>query len=162
MSKPARKVGLSRRLRSALLKLQLAQGRPKASERVLGATFDQNNFRHREWKDITRAAELAVTPKDLRDTFASQLLTAGVQLGYVSHQLGRASVATTSNHYARWCGGSEYRERISPGKGELPADLLQKLDEKWSQSGHKSKSAQSPRQYFPNNINSLSGADDRT
>jgi integrase len=31
------------------------------------------------------------TPKDLRDTYASQLITAGVQLGYVSHQLGDGS-----------------------------------------------------------------------
>ena len=38
--------------------------------------------------------------KDLRDTFASQLLTAGVQLGYVSAQLGHADVGVTT--YARW------------------------------------------------------------
>ena len=65
--------------------------------------------------------------KDLRDTYASQLLTAGVQLGYVSHQLGHADVATTSRHYARWCGGVEYRESIRPGRGELPADLLARI-----------------------------------
>ncbi len=30
--------------------------------------------------------------KDLRDTFASQLLTCGVQLGYVSKKLGHADM----------------------------------------------------------------------
>jgi integrase len=30
--------------------------------------------------------------KDLRDTFASQLLTSGVPLGYISHQLGHADI----------------------------------------------------------------------
>jgi integrase len=48
--------------------------------------------------------------KDLRDTFASQLLTAGVQLGYVSAQLGHADVAVTARQYARWIEDDHYRE----------------------------------------------------
>jgi integrase len=36
--------------------------------------------------------------KDLRDTYASQLLTAGIQLGYVSAQLSHANVAITAQH----------------------------------------------------------------
>jgi integrase len=47
--------------------------------------------------------------KDLRNTFASHLLSAGVQLAYVSAQLGHADVAVTAKHYAAWCGGDEYR-----------------------------------------------------
>jgi hypothetical protein len=74
--------------------------------------------------------------KELRDTFASQLLTAGIQLGYVSHQLGHADVATTSRHYAKWCGGAEYREAITPEDGELPADLLARIVEESPQSPH--------------------------
>jgi integrase len=46
--------------------------------------------------------------KDLRDTFASQLLTSGVSLGYVSKQLGHADVAVTARHYARRAGGDSY------------------------------------------------------
>jgi integrase len=42
--------------------------------------------------------------KDLRDTFASQLLTAGVNLAYVSGQLGHADVSVTARHYARFIG----------------------------------------------------------
>ena len=62
-------------------------------------------------------------------TFASQLLTAGVQLGYVSTQLGHADVAVTSRHYARWAGGDEYRQPMTLELGEVPADLLARLAE---------------------------------
>jgi len=65
--------------------------------------------------------------KDLRDTFASQLLTAGVQLGYVSQQLGHADVAVTARHSARWAGGDAYRQPMVLVPGEVPADLLARL-----------------------------------
>ena len=65
--------------------------------------------------------------KDLRDSFASQLLTAGVQLAYVSTQLGHADVAVTAKHYARWCGGAKYRRPLVPEAHELPADLLARI-----------------------------------
>ena len=63
-------------------------------------------------------------PKDLRDTFASWLLSLGVQLGYVSRQLGHADVAVTARHYARWVGGDEYRLPLALEPGEVPADLI--------------------------------------
>jgi hypothetical protein len=68
-----------------------------------------------------------VRMKDLRDTFASQLLTAGVQLGYVSLQLGHSTVAVTAQHYARWVGEDEYRDPVHLEPDELPADVLAKL-----------------------------------
>ena len=46
--------------------------------------------------------------KDLRDTFASQLLTTGVQLGYLSVQLEHADVSITARHYAHWIEGDHY------------------------------------------------------
>jgi hypothetical protein len=63
-------------------------------------------------------------PKDLRDTFASHLLTRGISPAYVSRQLGHADWSVTARHYARWCGGDGYveAERLLPG--EIPADLL--------------------------------------
>ena len=68
--------------------------------------------------------------QDLFDTFASQLLTAGVQLGYVSAQLGHANVSVTAEHYARWCGGEEtYRDPMVREEGEVPADFLARLSE---------------------------------
>ena len=68
-----------------------------------------------------------VTPRDLRDTFASQVLMAGIQLGYVSMQLGHADVAVTARHYARWCGGDSYRQPMQRADGEAPPDLLTRL-----------------------------------
>ena len=46
------------------------------------------------------------SPKDLRATYGSWLLSLGVQLSYVSQQLGHSDVAVTARHYARWCGGN--------------------------------------------------------
>ena len=65
--------------------------------------------------------------KDLRDTFASQLLSAGTPLAYVSKQLGHSTVAITARHYARWCGGDDYRDPVRLDQDELPADVLGKL-----------------------------------
>ncbi len=67
------------------------------------------------------------TPKDLRDTFASQLLTAGVQLGHVSRQLGHSDVSVTARHYACWAGGDAYRSSLEVREDEVPADLLSRL-----------------------------------
>ena len=64
------------------------------------------------------------TPKDLRDTFASQLITAGIQLPYVSLQLGHADQALTARHYAKWVALEGYRAPIELGDGQVPADLL--------------------------------------
>ncbi len=66
-------------------------------------------------------------PKDVPDTFASQLLSAGVQLGYVSMQLGHADFGVTVRHYAKWVGGDEYRAALVLEPGEVPADPLARL-----------------------------------
>jgi len=77
---------------------------PGPSARVLDV--DPADFRKREWRRILKRAQLPHRPiKDLRDTFASQLLTAGAQLGYISRQLGHSDVSVTARHYARWAGG---------------------------------------------------------
>ena len=84
-----------------------------------------------------RRSRLATTPLarggcsrslGLRDTFASQLLTVGVQLGYVSAQLGHADLGTTATHYAKWCGDGEYRDPMVRREGEVPADFLARLE----------------------------------
>ena len=72
--------------------------------------------------------------KDLRDTFASQLLTCGVPIGWISLQLGHAEVDITSKRYARWCGGLDYREPMARRAGEVPTDFLARIGE---QSPHK-------------------------
>ncbi len=124
-----RRVGLSKRLHGTLLAEYRRRFGPDGEALVL-PDLDPNNFRAREWRRIVKRAGLGHRAlKDLRDTFASQLLTAGVQLGYVSSQLGHADVGVTARHYARWCGGDSYREPIRLEPGELPCDVLAKLVE---------------------------------
>ncbi len=54
----------------------------------------------------------------------------GVQLGYVSRQLGHSDVSVTARHYARRAGGDEYRSPLEVSEDEVPADLLARLGEK--------------------------------
>lgn len=125
----AREVALSRRLRRLLREFWIGAGQPEPSARVLPG-YVHGNYQDRHFATICAAAGLADrTPKDLRDTFASQLLTAGVQLGYISTQLGHGDVATTARHYAVWVGGCAYRRPLAVEPGEVPADLLTRLDE---------------------------------
>ena len=122
-----RRVALSRRLRTLLRELQLAASADGDEERVVGE-IDTANYRHRHFARTCELAGLGKRrPKDLRDTFASQLLTVGVQLGYVSTQLGHADVAVTARHYARWAGGDVYRSPLVLLPGEVPADFLARL-----------------------------------
>jgi integrase len=123
-----RKVGLSRRLRVALAEMNREKFQPGPSTLVLG-DLDPDKFRAHEWRRILTRARLAHRPlKDLRDTFASWLLTSGVQLGYVSAQLGHSDVSVTARHYSRWVGGDDvYRPPIALELGEIPADLLARL-----------------------------------
>lgn len=123
----SRRVALSKRLRSLLREFYIASGRPEESERVL-PRFHYRNYADRHFEEVCRAAGLPKhTPKELRDTYASWLLTVGIQLGYVSQQLGHADVATTARHYARWAAGDGYRRPLEVAPGEVPADLLARL-----------------------------------
>jgi hypothetical protein len=103
------------------------------------------NYRNRHFRKLCTAAEIGEavkpdgttrshTPKDLRDTIASQFLTAGVQLGH-------ADVSVTARHYARWAGGDAYRQPLEVGEDEVPADLLARLAEKSPQSPHNAAEA---------------------
>jgi integrase len=72
----ARKVQLSRRLRGALFALYRQRERPAGDAFVLRRPVA--TFRNVVWPRILRAADIGHRrPKDLRDTFASQLLSAG-------------------------------------------------------------------------------------
>jgi len=113
---------------------------PGPSARVLDV--DPADFRKREWRRILKRAQLPHRPiKDLRDTFASQLLTAGAQLGYISRQLGHSDVSVTARHYARWAGGDAYRSPLEVREDEAPADLLSRLAEKSPQNPHSAAQA---------------------
>ncbi len=122
----ARKVAMSRRLRTLLRDRWMRDGQPKGKQRIL--QLDPSNYRNRHFAAVCKKAEIGKRdPKDLRDTYASQLLTAGIQLGYISTQLGHASIDVTARHYARWAGGDAYRKPLEVLEGEVPADLLARL-----------------------------------
>ena len=105
------------------------KGQPQPHERVVPGLKPQN-YAARHFADVCLAAELdGFTPKDLRDTYASQLLTCGVSLGYVSRQLGHADLGTTARHYAKWVEGDGYRVPMRLRDGEVPADLLARIGE---------------------------------
>lgn len=124
----ARVVALSRRLRALLREWYIASGRPAQGARVL-AGLEDYPYRTLHFERVIEAAAIPRhTPKDLRDTFASQLLTAGVQLGWISEQLGHSDAATTARHYARWTGGRAYRRPLGVQSGEVPPDLLARIE----------------------------------
>ena len=124
----ARKVALSLRLRDALARVYRERFEPGPGGVVLEGV-EPANFRQREWRRIVKSADIGpYNLKDLRSTFASQLITSGVGLPYVSKQLGHAQLQTTDRHYTRWCAeGDEYREPWRGKPGEVPADLLASL-----------------------------------
>ena len=103
------------------------KGRPESDARV--APLEPSNYRRRFFdKACTKAGIGSRQPKDLRDTFASQLLTSGISLGYVSKQLGHSNIAITARHYARYVEADGYREPIILAEGEVAADVLVHLE----------------------------------
>ena len=76
--------------------------------------IEPHNFRNREWRRILKRAGIGPRKiKDLRDTFASHLLSQGIPLGYVSRQLGHSDVSVTARHYARWVGDDVYLGEVA-------------------------------------------------
>ncbi len=128
-----RKVQLSKRLRAALLERYVEQGQPSAESRVF-PSFNGDNFRRREWADICGKKGAGIGHrqiKDLRDSYASLLLSAGIPLAFVSKQLGHQSMQLTERHYARYMpDGDEYQAPEPLARGEVPADLLARLPER--------------------------------
>jgi len=130
----ARRVALSHRLRDALAELYRARFEPGPDVFVL-AGVNVDSFRVNAWRRICKRADIGHRAmKDLRDSFACHLLTAGVQLGWISVQLGHSDVATTARHYARWSGGDLYREPLHLEPGEVPSDFLARIERERPQS----------------------------
>ena len=122
----SRRVEMSLRLCHALQQLFAAQHAARQDARVLPG-FDPANFSKRAWARIVSDAKLeALNPKDLRDTYASWLVSLNVPLAYVSAQLGHADVGVTGRHYTRWV-GSGYREPVRLQPGDVYADLIARV-----------------------------------
>ncbi len=122
-----RRVEMSRRLRRVLLERQMQVGRPDPTAWVVSIA-DPKGFRRRLREACKRARVRPHAPKDLRDTFASQRLSAGVPLGWISKRLGHAHSAVTARHYAVWVDEDGYRNPLQVQPGELPTDLFGQLD----------------------------------
>lgn len=76
---------------------------PAESTSEEGRPFNDRNFQQRHWDPaVTRAGVERFTPHALRHLFASHLLQRGVEISYVSKQLGHASIYTTHNFYAHF------------------------------------------------------------
>lgn len=78
----------------------------------------------------------------MRDAPTSQFLSAGVQRGRLSQQLGHADVAVMAKHSARWAGGDFYCEPLYVQPGDVPADLLAYLER--SDSGRSAETNDAP------------------
>lgn len=122
-----RRIEMSRRLRRILLERQIQLGRPDPAAWVVSIA-DPKGFRRRLREACKKARVRPLSPKDLRDTFASQLLSAGVPLGWISKRLGHAHAAVTARHYAAWVDEDGYRNPLQVAPGELPTDLFAQFD----------------------------------
>jgi len=77
--------------------------KPEGSER--GWPFSQRDVQC-ELKRVCKAAGLEVrNPHDLRHTYATTLLMAGMSPAYVQRQLGHSSIAITVDIYGHWVPG---------------------------------------------------------
>jgi integrase len=129
-----RRVALSRRLRRTLSQLYLRQGRPGPEVPVLGR-LDPNNFRNREWRRICERARVGSRRmKDLRDTFASWLLSLGAPIPLVQEALGHSDWATTARHYGKWIPLAGHHPPLTLEPGEVWPDLLARIPEERPQS----------------------------
>jgi len=94
-------------LRKQKQKEALKKGKNEIPEWVFasrsGSFISINNVKTRNFKRVLKKAELrSIRFHDLRHTFASQLLSKGANILYVSQQLGHANPGVTMKIYAKW------------------------------------------------------------
>ena len=83
------------------------------------------------WFRLLRFARLREGPLyQCRHTYATLLLSEGLNPLYVAHQMGHATVAMVVRHYARWThksdgGDAERVERPLAAAGLVPPEMLE-------------------------------------
>ena len=92
----------------------------------IGTPFDQSNTRHALRRALAAAGLPLMRFHDLRHTFASLSLRAGVQLWAVSKMLGHSSIALTANTYGHLLPASE-RDAVDRLSGLLATARLSSL-----------------------------------
>lgn len=113
-----RRVEMSKRLREHLKSL-----RGLDQERVIHP-IHYPTFLKKTWPVILESAGLkGVRLKDLRDTYASTLLSCGIPIAYIAKQMGHSNVNVTARHYAQWIHDG-WKPPVQLKEGRIPADLL--------------------------------------
>ena len=87
-----------------------------------GSFVNINNVKARNFKRVLKKADLrSIRFHDLRHTFASQLLSKGTNILYVSQQLGHANPGVTMKIYAKWIPNKGQRQAMNnlPYVGKL-------------------------------------------
>jgi integrase len=85
---------------------------PAVSAESEGRPMNDRNFQQRYWDvAVAKVGGPRFTPHGLRHLYASHLLQRGVEIAYVSKQLGHSSIYTTINTYAHFLQGSSTARR---------------------------------------------------
>ncbi len=74
------------------------------------------NYRGRFFEDYIRKAGIRYRPpKQTRHTFASQLLTMGINIKWIANQMGHTTIKMIEEHYGKWmtCERSDMADQIS-------------------------------------------------
>jgi integrase len=129
----ARKVDVSRNLlmelRDHLTLMEAeaaAEGEPAPApenwvfKNSAGGLILTNNFRDRVWRPMLKSLGLRYRDvKSIRHTFATLAIMAGVNVVYVSKQLGHSSITLTVDTYTHWIDAAERQEHDSLGVDRL-------------------------------------------
>lgn len=122
----SRSVSMSRRVRAHLRAVWMERGQPSSG--WVTRLSDPKALAERLGRACTAAKVDPIRFKDLRDTYASTLITHGIVLAWISAQLGHGRVAVTERHYARYMAVDGYVNPWIVPDGAVPGDLFVVLE----------------------------------